>query len=70
VAQAASAAGVGGRRRDAGVPGATATRQLAGGVSDPSMATKAANGAIYCPPVGEIKPRMVGTQARGSAATS
>jgi hypothetical protein len=34
------------------------------------MATKAANGAIYCPPVGEIKPRMVGTQARGSAATS
>ena len=70
VAQAASAAGIGGQRRDAGVPGATATRQLAGGVSDPSMATKAANGAIYRPPVGEIKPRMVGTQARGSAATS
>jgi hypothetical protein len=42
VAQAASAAGIGVRRRDAGVPGATATRQLAGGVSDRSMATKAA----------------------------
>jgi hypothetical protein len=68
VAQASSASGVCGRRQASFLPVAPSTRQRAGWASAPSLASKAAHGAIDRPPAWEPTPRRLGDQARGSAA--